>query len=337
MPFPASQRLMFSSAPPSVEVESHAVPAPGPHQILVQQSHTQVSAGSESNFLRHGPASYGLPEAQSRANIGYMAAGRIVAHGDAVTGFRVGQRVITTSPHAAFSLVDVVPGAAIDPIPDGVSDDVAGFAILGDVALHGVRRAALQIDQSVAVFGLGVVGQLVLQLARISGAYPRIAIDLLDPRLEVARENGATHVIHAAREDVVARVREITGGAGAEAVFHCAQAAAILQTTMECAANRGSVILTGSPPGQATIRLKEELLRKELRVTGTYESGLIHPHVYWPWSRERNRRACLRLMAEGGLRLEPLITHRLAPAEAPAIYQRILAGAEGWLGVVFRW
>lgn len=337
MSFPASQRLMFSSAPPSVEVESHAVPTPGPNQILVQQSHTQVSAGSESNFLRHGPASYGLPEAQSRANIGYMAAGRIIAQGDSVTGFHLGQRVITTSPHGAFSLVDVVPGAAIDPIPDGVSDDVAGFAILGDVALHGVRRAALQIDQSVAVFGLGIVGQLVLQLARLSGAHPRIAIDLLDERLARARESGATHVIHAAREDVVARVREITGGAGAEAVFHCAQAAAILQTTMECAANRGTVILTGSPPGQATIRLKEELLRKELRITGTYESGLTHPHVYWPWSRERNRRACLRLMAEGGLRLEPLITHRLPPAGAPAIYQRILAGAEGWLGVVFRW
>ncbi len=332
-----SQRLMFSSSPPSVEVEAHSVPRPGAHQILVQQSHTQVSAGSESNFLRHGPASYGLPESQPRANIGYMASGRIVARGRAVKDWSVGQRVITTAPHAKFSLVDAVPGAAIDPIPDGVADEVAGFAILGDVALHGVRRAGLQIDQSVAIFGLGIVGQLVLQLARISGAHPRIAIDLLDDRLELARRSGATHVINAAREDVPARVREITGGAGAEAVFHCAQAAAILQTTMECAANRGTVVLTGSPPGNATIRLKEELLRKELRVTGTYESGLTYPHVYWPWSRERNRRACLRLMAEGQLRLDHLVTHQLPPAEAPAIYRRILIGASGWLGVVIRW
>lgn len=333
----SSQRLMFSSAPPGVEVESHSVPAPGPRQILVRQSHTQVSAGSESNFLRHGPASYGLPDTQVRANIGYMASGRIIEVGSGVTEFRVGQRVITTSPHASLSLVDVVPGAAIDPIPEGVTDEVAGFAILGDVALHGVRRAALQIDQSVAVFGLGIVGQLVLQFAHLSGAYPRIAIDLLDERLELARASGATHVINATREDVVARVREITHGAGAEAVFHCAQAAAILQTTMECAANRGAVILTGSPPGHATIRLKEELLRKELRITGTYETGLLQPHVYWPWSRERNRRGCLRLMMEGKLPLEHLVTQRLSPAEAPAIYQRILTGASGWLGVVIRW
>lgn len=328
---------MFSSAPAGVDVEDHAVPRPKANQILVRQSHTQVSAGSESNFLRHGPVSYGLPDSQPRANIGYMASGRIVARGRNVKGWSVGQRVITTSPHARFSLVDVVPGAAIDPIPDGVADEVAGFAILGDVALHGVRRAALQIDQSVAIFGLGIVGQLVLQLARISGAHPRIAIDLLDERLELARRSGATHVINAAREDVPARVREITGGAGAEVVFHCAQAAAILQTAMECAANRGTVVLTGSPPGNATIRLKEELLRKELRVTGTYESGLTYPHIYWPWSRERNRRACLRLMAEGQLQLDHLVTHQLPPEDAPAIYRRIVIGASGWLGVVIRW
>ncbi len=334
---PHCQRLMFSCRPPLVEVESHDLAGPEPHQLLVQQACTQVSAGSEANFLRHGPTSYGLPDGQTRANIGYMAAGRIIAVGNAVRGFRVGQRVITTSPHASFSRIDVAPGSAIDVIPDGVEDEVAGFAILGDVALHGVRRAALQIDQSVAVFGLGIVGQLVLQLAALSGAYPRIAVDLLDERLALAKQSGATHVINAASEDVVARVREITSGAGAEAVFHCAQAAAILQTTMECAADRGTVILTGSPPGTATIRLKEELLRKELRITGTYESGLTLPHVYWPWSRERNRRTCLRLMESGQLQLTHLISHRLTPDEAPAMYQRILSSASGWLGVVVRW
>ncbi len=334
---PHGLRLMFSSSPPLVEVESHDLADPGPHQVLVQQACTQVSAGSEANFLRHGPTSYGLPEGQARANIGYMAAGRIIAVGSAVRGFHVGQRVITTSPHASLARVDVAPGAAIDVIPDRVEDEVAGFAILGDVALHGVRRAALQIDQSVAVFGLGIVGQLVLQLATLSGAHPRIAIDLLDERLALAKQSGATHVINAAREDVVARVREITSGAGAEAVFHCAQAAAILQTTLECAADRGTVILTGSPPGTATIRLKEELLRKELRITGTYESGLTHPHAYWPWSRERNRRTCLRLMESGQLQLTHLISHRLPPDQASEIYQRIVSSASGWLGVVIRW
>ncbi len=335
----SAQRLIFVSSPtaPRVELESFASPSPGAGQVLVHNTHTQVSAGSETNFLRFGPQSYGLPDGQLRANIGYMTVGRIVAVGADVRGFAVGDRVTTSAAHASHSLVDITPTAAIDPVPEGASDEAAGFAALGDVAMHGVRRAQLQIDQSVAIFGLGIVGQLVLQLARCSGAHPLIAIDLVDERLELARKSGATHVINPSRESVVQRVQEITQGAGAEVVFHCAQAASILQSALECAADRGTVVLTGSPPGTATIRLKEELLRKELKLTGTYESGMVHPHVYWRWTRQRNRRAFLRLLASGQLQLGHLLTHVVPATEAPAIYQMVLRGSEGWLGVVFKW
>jgi threonine dehydrogenase-like Zn-dependent dehydrogenase len=334
---PSAQRLMFSSSPPRVELESFEPPVPQAGQILVRHTRTQVSAGSETNFLRFGPQAYGLPDGPARANIGYMAVGRIAAVGPGVADFAVGDRVVTASGHAAYSLVDVTPTAAIDRVPDGVADEVAGFVSLGDVALHGVRRAQLQIGQSVAFFGLGIVGQLALQFARISGAHPLIAIDLDDERLALARQSGATHTINAARENVVQRVRDFTGGAGAEAVFHCAGAAGILQTAMECAADRGTVVLTGSPPGTATIRLKEELLRKELVVTGTYEAGLNQPHVYWRWTRARNRQTCLQLMAAGQLRLDHLLTHVVPAGRAPEIYAMVLAGSAGWLGIVFTW
>jgi len=336
---PSAQRLMFVSSPtaPRVELESFAIPDPGAGQVLVRNTHTQVSAGSETNFLRHGPQSYGLPPGDLRANIGYMTVGRIVAVGAGVTGFAAGDRVTTSAAHASYSLIDITPTAAIDPVPEGAPDEAAGFAALGDVALHGVRRAQFQIDQSVAIFGQGMVGQLVLQLARCSGAHPLIAIDLVDERLELAKRSGATHVINPARENVVQHVQEITQNAGAEVVFHCAQAAGILQSVMECAADRGTVVLTGSPPGTATIRLKEELLRKELKLTGTYESGMTQPHVYWRWTRQRNRRAFLRLLASGQLQLGHLLTHVVPATEAPAIYDMVLRGSTGWLGIAFKW
>lgn len=332
-----AQRLMFSSSPPRVELESFELPAPAAGQILVRNTRTQVSAGSETNFLRFGPQSYGLPDGTARANIGYMTSGLVLAVGSRVRGFGVGDRVVTSTAHASHALIEVTPTTNLEHIPDGVTDEAAGFIALGDVALHGVRRARLQIDQSVAIFGLGIVGQLVLQFARISGAHPLIAIDLVDERLALAKKSGATHVINAAREDVAARVKEITGGAGAEAVFHCAQAAGILQTALECAADRGTVVLTGSPPGTATIRLKEELLRKELVLTGTYEAGLMQTHVYWPWNRNRNRQACLRLMAGGQLDLSHLLTHIVPVTEAPSVYELVLGGSTGWLGIVFKW
>ena len=335
----SAQRLMFVSSPsaPRVELESFVIPTPQAQQVLVRNTHTQVSAGSESNFLRFGPQSYGLPAGQLRANIGYMTVGHIIAVGPGVTGFAVGDHVTTSASHASHSLIDITPTAAIDPVPEGASDEAAGFVALGDVAMHGVRRAQLQIDQSVAIFGLGIVGQLVLQLAHCSGAHPLIAIDLVDERLELAKRSGATHVINPTRENVVQRVQEITQGTGAEVVFHCAQAANILQSAMECAADRGTVVLTGSPPGTATIRLKEELLRKELKLTGTYESGMTHPHAYWRWTRQRNRRAYLRLLASGQLQLGHLLTHVVPAAEAPATYDMVLHGSTGWLGIVFKW
>ena len=334
------KRLLFAPGP-RVTVEEYDVPAPGAGQILVRVTRSQVSAGSEMNFVRHGAAAYGLqpsPDARDRYAIGYMTVGWVEAIGSAVTGFAVGERVLTGGPHASHWLVQPgTPSGHIAHIPDNISDDVAGFAILGDVALHGVRRAALQIEQSVAVFGMGVVGQLTLQLARLSGAYPLIAVDLFDLRLEKAIESGATHTINAARENASQVIRDITGGTGADVIFHCTPAAHIMQSLLEACAERGTIVLTGSAPGTAQIRLQEELLRRELTIFGSYETRMDQPHPYWPWTRERNRRACLRLMSAGQLRIDHLITHVVAFLDAQSAFEMMARGGDDWLGVVLQW
>ena len=333
-----AQRLLFAQGP-RITVQDYAVPEPAGHQVLVRITRSHVSAVSEMNFLRGGPAAYGLKGDRDAAMpIGYMSVGRIAALGPEVTGYTVGQRVVTGSPHTSHWLVNTAdPLATFETIPEGVSDDVAGFAVLGDVSLHCVRRAGLQIDQSAAVFGLGLVGQMVLQFARISGAYPLIAVDLSDTRLAKARQSGATHTINAGKENAVARIREITGGAGADAVFHCTNVASILQSLLECAADRGKVILGGSAPGTAQIGLQDDLLRREISLIGSYERGLTNASPYWPWSRSRNRKVCLRLMATGELRIEPLLTHRIAPSEAEGLFTTMLQGADSWLGIVVKW
>ncbi|MBI5878525.1 MAG: zinc-binding alcohol dehydrogenase [Chloroflexi bacterium] len=329
------ERLLFSQGP-LIERESFDVPAPGPGQVLVRNTHTHVSAGSEMNFLRHGPVAYGLKPGASRVSIGYMTVGSVEQVGPGVANFAPGDRVVTGGNHASHTLVDLNTPAFLDKVPDGVPSEWAGFVALGDVALHGVRRASLQIDQSVAVFGMGMVGQLTAQFASLSGASPVIGVDLVDARLDKALKYGSTHVVNAGREDAVAAIRTLTG-AGAEAVFHCTQVAGILQSLMECAAERGILVLTGSPPGTATIRLQEELLRRELTIVGNYELGLMTPHAYWRWTRQRNRRACLRLMAEGRLNLGHLITHVAPYTDAQKMFEMLLRGSEDWLGVVFQW
>jgi threonine dehydrogenase-like Zn-dependent dehydrogenase len=308
--------------------------------VLVKNDRTQVSSGSEMNFFRLNPVDGPL----QRRQLGYMTIGRVIAVGDGVTEYAPGDRVLTCGPHTSHWLVDlsyqgpqVAEANVIEPIADGVSDDEAGFVVLGDVALHGVRRAGLQIDESVVVFGCGVVGQQTIQLARLSGAYPIIAVDLFDSRLELAKVSGATHTINGNITDVVAAIKEITGGRGAEAVFHCAPVASILQTTMEAAAERGKVVLTGSAPGIAQIGLQVELLRHELTIIGVYEIGIDQPHGYWPWTRSRNRRACLRLLSTGALRFDHLISHVVPYTEAESMFRMMSRGGDDWMGIVFMW
>jgi len=331
------QRLMFSSNPGSVSLETFDVPSVGTHQVLVRNSRTHVSAGSEMNFLRHGPVAYGLPAGTPRANIGYMTAGRIEVVGAEVEGFSVGDRVVTGGAHASHSLLDFRLSPVVNIISDSVSDDHAGFAALGEVALHGVRRARTQIDQSVLVLGMGMVGQLVMQFARISGAYPLIAVDLVETRLQQAEQSGSTHLINASRQNVVNCVKEITQGRGADVVIQCSQVADILQQALECAADRGAVVLTGSPPGTASIRLQEEILRKEISLYGTYTKGLMNPHPYWGWTPHRNRQAFLRMLGSGQIDIAHLISHVVAVSDAPEMYAQMLSGTENWLGVVFDW
>jgi len=340
MTFARRLRFHHGGPGPRVEVETFEPPAPTGGQILVRVTRSAVSAGSEMNFVRFGPQAYGIvpKDGDDGYAIGYMTVGTVLALGPEAAGYSVGQRVLTGGYHTSHWLVDPAsPSGHILPIPDAVSDDAAGFAMLGDVALHGVRRANLQIDGSVAVFGMGMVGQLTLQLARLSGSHPLIAIDLDDARLEMARASGATHVINAGREDAVARIKAITGGKGAETIFHCTQVAGILQQLLEACGNRGRIVLTGSPPGSATIRLQEDLLRREITLTGIYESGMAAGHPYWPWTRERNRRASLRLMADGGLRMSHLVTHVVGYTQAQAMFEMMARGSTGWLGIVFDW
>lgn len=322
----------------TVRLEEYPIPEPGSRQILVAVARSYVSAGSEMNFFRHNP-----PDGPPRsAAVGYMTVGRVEAVGPGVEGFAPGDRVLTCGNHCSHWLVDLDDTGHmrwyIERLDDAVADDVAGFAILGDVALHGIRRAALQIDQSVAVLGAGIVGQLTIQFARLSGTHPIIATDLHATRLEKARQSGATHAIDAGTTDTAQAIREITAGAGAEAVFHCTPVPQVLQTAMEVAAERGTVVLSGSPPGTATIGLQAELLRRELTILGNYESGLTAPHPYWPWTRQRNRRACLRLMASGQLQLQHLVTHVVPYTGAQRMFELMLDGPGGdWLGVVFSW
>ena len=143
------QRLIYRPGL-RVDLEDFEVPAPGPGQLLLAVTRSQVSAGSELNALRaHRRPSRGQPAAGSGARggapVGYTTVGRVQAVGPGGEGFREGDRVLAFGNHASHVLADLNPRevwrSVPDRLPEGVTDEQACFAVLGDVALHGVRRA----------------------------------------------------------------------------------------------------------------------------------------------------------------------------------------------------
>ena len=315
-----------------VEIETFDAPEPGPGQVLVRVNRSQVSAGSEMGAL------IGAKPPDSRRYLGYTTVGSVLSVGPGRDDLAPGDRVLSFGNHGSHWLSGSVPNEkAIQRFEYDITDEQAAFSRLGDVALHGVRRGQLQLDESVAIFGQGVVGQLVTAFCRISGAYPVIAIDLEDDRLKLSKQSGATHTINASNQDPIDLVRTLTDG-GAQTVFHVNRDPGVLVDCMKSAADRGKVILTGSPPGKVEIGLQVELLRRELDIRGTYGRGLDESaHPYWPWTLRRDRETIMRMISTGDLQVDHLISHVARPEEANELYHKMVSGPTGWMSVFFDW
>jgi 2-desacetyl-2-hydroxyethyl bacteriochlorophyllide A dehydrogenase len=337
-------RGVVFTGPRQVELETYEVPDPGPQQVLVRTMRTLVSAGTEVKALvnMRGEATY-------PTRPGYSSVGIVEAAGSAVAEVQPGDRVVTMGRHASHTLVDLDPtrfaAAAgqrapqyLQKIPDGVTDEQAVFAILGSVALHGLRKVSFQLGESCVVMGQGVVGQLLGQFARAAGAAPVIGIDLVATRLEQSRQSGLHAVIDASQEDAVEAVLRLTGGKGADVLFEATTRAEHFPTLLRAAALNGRIVIVGSLAGTATISLYDEIQYKELTIVGAWQPRApVVPHHTFPWSQQRNRQTFLELVRTGAVRVDHLITRRGHAEDAPRLYGEIAAGPGDWLGVVFVW
>jgi 2-desacetyl-2-hydroxyethyl bacteriochlorophyllide A dehydrogenase len=344
---PTTARGVVFTAPNEVALETFELPDPGPQEVLVRTTRTLVSAGTEVKALlnlREGSAPTRYP-----VRPGYSSVGVVEATGGSVEEVRPGDRVVTMGRHASHTMVDLNPDRFVatagqrapqylQKVPEGVTDEQAVFAVLGSVALHGMRKVSFQLGESCAVMGQGVVGQLLGQLARAAGATPVIGIDLVAARLERSRQSGLHEVVDASRGDPVETVLGLTGGRGADVAFEATRNAQNFPTLMRLAALNGRIVIVGSLAGTVEISLYEELQRKELTIIGAWQPRApVAPHASFPWSQQRNRQVYLELVRAGALRVDHLITRRGRAEDAPRLYGEIAAGPGDWLGVVFVW
>lgn len=335
-------QIVFPS-PSEVRIDDVVVDEPAAPQLLVEASRTLISAGTEQNLLEGDYRAANLREAPDALRPGYSWVGRVATAGADVPGFSIGDRVVAGLPHVGAGLIppQVRPMTRLEVperVPESVSDEAATFVSLADVSLHAVRRAEPYIGDAVAVWGAGVVGQLIVQFARMAGAHPIVVVDLDNDRLQIAKTSGATHTVNASEDDAVAAVRAATNGNGARAVFMATRTPRVLPDCMRAADNGGTIAITGSAPGPVELETQVDLLRRELTIFGTYQAFYPHePYHKFQWPRPRNREYVIELMARRQLRVDHLISHRVPYTEAPNMYAMIEQGPAGWLAIVLDW
>lgn len=286
--------------------------------------------------------------------LGYSCAGIVRETGDETEGLHPGDPVACGGAgYANHAHWNVVPRNLCVKIPrpgngrngDPVSFEEAAFTTVGAIALQGVRQAALTLGESVAVIGLGLIGQLAVQLCKACGC--RVLGADLDPaKIELALKLGADAAVTSG--DLERTALAFTWGIGVDAVLVTASSrdSSCMQIAGEISRLKGRVVVVGQVGMEIP---RDDYYRKELDVRlslsygpGRYdaqyeEGGHDYPLPYVRWTEQRNMQAFLELVAAGRVDVRPLVTHRFSFEESLQAYRMILGGTEPYLGVVLRY
>ena len=336
------------NGPFDVDIVDEDVPQAGPGEIIVEAELSGISSGTEMFLYRGTYPNFELkkwPQWQTYPVYpGYELVGRVVEVGPPAAGavaaesldslqpsagvvvadtdeFKVGDRVVCLGLHQQFAKV---PATLAARLPDSVTDEQATLAVLGTTTMHSTRRLQLEYGDTVAIIGLGVVGNLALQHARLGGAAKTIALDLDRARLDLAERVGADHTIQVGKEDAVELVLEYTNGIGADAVVEASGADGTLQLALEIMRDRGTVELLGWRTGESSF-LFGDLYFKEGKIIATRaigpDPGL--PYAYVRWGYDQSLRLVVDIIRDGRLKTDFFQSSRFSYQDIKSVYEQI--------------
>jgi predicted dehydrogenase len=333
------------------------VPAPQVKRgcLLIRTSKSLVSLGTERMLVEFGKSNYlqkakqqpdkvkqvldkiktdGLkPTVEAVFNklgepipLGYCNVGEVIAVGEGVSGFEVGDRVASNGAHAEFVCV---PKNLVAHIPDNVSDEEAAFTVVGSIGLQGIRLLNPTLGETVVVIGLGLIGLLTAQLLKANGCRV-IGSDLDEEKLALAEKWGIIP-FNSGKGDVVKFVEEQTGGVGADGVIITASANtdAIISQAARMSRKRGKIVLVGVIGLNIS---RAEFYDKELtfqvscsygpgRYDDDYEQkGIDYPLPFVRWTEQRNFESVLYSISSGALHVKEMITEVVSLDNYKKIY-----------------
>lgn len=350
------------------------VPAVRPQTVLVQVSASLVSAGTERMVVDFAEKNL-LQKARSRPDLvrqtldkarqegilttfnaiqnrldqpmalGYSCAGTVIDVGADIAELQIGDRVACAGGgFAVHAEVVAVPKNLVVKLPENVDAEAAAFTTLGAIALQGIRLAEVKLGEVAAVIGLGLLGQLTVQMLKAAGCVV-VGMDIQPQRAELAHRSGADAVATSA-EELFVICQQLTGSHGADAVLITADTRSNqpVELAGEIARDKGIVVAVGVV-GMTIPRKVYYEKELDFRISRSYgpgrydaeyeEQGRDYPYAYVRWTEQRNMQAFVQLLADGKVAVGPLLTHRFPIDDAPKAYELITGKTgEPFLGVV---
>lgn len=276
--------------------------------------------------------------------VGHEVCGEVVEVGSQVTNLKVGDRVAVETHVACYNcqLCDMgmphicphqdiygvtVPGGFAEyskvradvcvKLPEGITDEMGAMLEPMGAGVHGVELGQVK-DKTVFINGCGPIGLMAIGACKVHGAKRIIASDIFEDKLTVAREMGADLTLNARMEDVVARVQAETAGLGADVAIDFTGSGRAIISALRAVRKGGMLVLVGLPDGEIPINLSEDLIYKEITVTGV--AGRL---MYETWED------CIRILQDPRFTLEPVIGGRYKLADFEEAFAAIRGGAAG--------
>ena len=281
------------------------------------------------------------------SSLGYSCAGEVIDVGTGITEFQIGDLVACGGGDAAHAEVVSVPTNLCAKIPESVDVKHAAFAIIASIAMQGIRRSDLRIGENCVVIGLGLIGQLTIQMLNAAGILS-IGIDIDERQVELAKTCGAYLAFERSRPDLSEVIDGFTQGYGTDAVIITAGTNSLdpVELAGALCRKKGKVVIVGAVP---TGFSRPNYYKKELdlRMSCSYgpgrydalyeEKGIDYPIGYVRWTENRNMQAYLQLLKDKKLNIEKLVTHQFDFEKAQEAYQLILDKKEHFCGIVLKY
>jgi predicted dehydrogenase/threonine dehydrogenase-like Zn-dependent dehydrogenase len=290
----------------------------------------------------------GKIDSDTSSPLGYSVSGVVIQVGKDIKEIKAGDRVACAGAGIATHAEYIeVPRNLLAKIPDKVDFNVASTVTLGSIAMQGLRRAEVRLGEYVAVIGLGILGQITVQLLKASGCRV-IGMDLDESRIQKAIKLGLDKGVNAKNEDIVKIATSFSDGFGVDAVIISAatHSKEPLARAFQMCRKKGRVVLVGVVGMEID---REDMYKKELdfqistsygpgRYDDNYEQkGISYPYAYVRWTETRNMEEYLELIADNKIDITSLIEKEYKLEEAAAAYEELKTSGEKPLIVLLKY